>query len=130
MIRKDYLLRQINQIIEGLIRKFSKIISGNTPYNPQEINDMYIKYLGMNRLFFTNHSTKEIAIYLLENYDKEEAFARMRILSELLYGEAEKLKDKLMKDKAISILQYVDKHSGIFDLDRNRRLVEMKKTME
>ena len=53
MIRKDYILRQIGQILEALIRKFSKIQSGNDNYNLNEIQDLYLKYFNKNAEFFT-----------------------------------------------------------------------------
>ena len=127
MIKKDYILRQLNSILEGLVNKFSKMQSST--YNPDEINDMYIKYTGQNREFFISRDSKEIAEYLLQNHSSEEAFARMSILSELLIGEAKILKDKGLQNKAIDILQYVNEHSGIFDFARQTRLSEMKKDL-
>jgi len=125
MIKKDYILRQISQILEALVRKFSNIQPDS--FNPDEINDMYMKYTGQNREFFISSDVKDIAEYLLQNHHSEEAFARMSVLSELLFGEAKILKDKDLQKKAIDILQYVNEQSGIFDMGRNARLTEMKK---
>jgi len=125
MIKKDYILRQISQILEALVRKFSNIQPDS--FNPDEINDMYMKYLGQNRQFFMRHDVKEITMHLLQSYSKEETYARMSVLSELFFGEAKILKDKDLQNKAIDILQYVNEQSGIFDMGRNARLTEMKK---
>ena len=127
MIRKDYILRQIGQILEALIRKFSKIQSGIDTYNPNEIQDLYLKYFNKNAAFFTELSTDEIAQLFKENYDSEEVFARLQVLSELLYGEGQVIKNQQLQLKAIDILQYVLEHSGTFDWETNRRLIEMKK---
>ena len=129
MIRKDYILRQIGQILEALIRIFSKIQSGNDTYNPDEIQDLYLKYFNKNATFFTALSTDDIAKFFKENNDTEEVFARLQVLSELLFGEGQVSKNQQLQLKAIDILQYITEHSGIFDWERNRRLVEMKKYM-
>ena len=127
MIRKDYILRQIGQILEALIRKFSKIQSGNDTYNPDEIQDLYLKYFNKNADFFTTLSADEIAQFFMKNYDTKEVFARLQVLSELLYGEGKITKNQQVQLKAIDILQYVTDHSGTFDWETNRRLVDMKK---
>ena len=128
MIEKDYILRQIHKILESLVLKFSKIQSGSISYNPEEFNDIYLKYLGQDRKFFVDRNIKEITDYMLQNYSKEEAFARMSVLAELLAGESELLKEKYLLEKAINILQYANNnHSEIFDTSRNTRLSELKK---
>ncbi len=129
MIRKDYILRQIGQILEALMRKFSKIQSGNDAYNPDEFQDLYQKYFNKKRDFFVALSTDEIANFFNENYDSGEVFARLQLLAELLFGEGQVLSNDILQIKGMQILQYVIEHSSTFDWDRNRRLSEMKNLM-
>jgi len=129
MIRKDYILRQIGQILEALIRKFSKIQSGNDTYNPDEIQDLYLKYFNKNAAFFTALSTDDIAKFFKENYDTDEVFARLKVLSELWYGEGQVTHNQQLQLKATALMQYIKDESGIFDWDLNRRLDEMKKNI-
>jgi len=127
MIKKDYILRQIKQLLDALISKFSKIQSGDIAYNPEEINDLYLKYLGNDKDFFLNINPKEIFAFLQQNHSREEAFARMSVLSELLFGESKITNNKHLQDKAIHVLTYVNEHSGTFNMDILVRLAEMKK---
>ena len=129
MIRKDYILRQIGQILEALIRKFSDIRAGNDSYNPDEIQDLYLKYFNKDAAFFKALSTDEITGFFKENYDAGEVFARLQVLSELWYGEGQVTHNQQLQLKATALMQYIKDESGTFDWDLNRRLDEMKKNL-
>ena len=124
--RKDYLLRQIQQLIDAIIMKFTSIELNEELYDPEEIADLYQKYLQENRKFFVEKSTSEIITFLYKDTSPENALAKMEILAELLYGEGKILQDKSMIQKAVELLEYNLQKSGVFDMQKIKRLQEMK----
>ncbi len=149
--RKDYLLRQIQQLIDAIIMKFTSIELNEELYDPEEIADLYRKYFQENRDFFVNKSTAEIIEFLYKNTSPENALAKMEILAELLYGEGKILLRKdlegfqnlpglsrersqnlpglSMIQKAIELLEYNLQQSGVFDMQKMKRLREMKENL-
>ena len=124
--RKDYLLRQIQQLIDAIIMKFTSIELNEKLYDPEEIGDLYQKYFQENRKFFVEKSTSEIITFLYKDTSPENALAKMEILAELLYGEGKILQDKSMIQKAVELLEYNLQKSGVFDMQKIKRLQEMK----
>jgi len=124
--RRDYLLRQLQQFIDAIIMKFTSIELEEKLYDPEEIGDLYRKYLQENRQFFIDSSTAEIIDFLQQNTLPENALAKMEILAELLYGEGKILRDTTLIKKAVELLEYNLKKSGVFDMQKMKRLKEMK----
>jgi len=127
--RKDYILRQLQQLIDAIIMKFTSIELEEKLYDPEEIGDLYLKYLQENRKFFIDKPTAEIIEFLYKNTSPENALAKMEILAELLYGEGKILQDKSMIQKAIELLEYNIQKSGVFDMQKMKRLQEMKENL-
>jgi len=127
--RKDFLLRQLQQLIDAIIMKFTSIELEEKLYDPEEIGDLYLKYLQENRDFFIHKSTTEIIDFLQQNTSPENALAKMEILAELLYGEGKILQDQTMLQKAVELLEYNLQQSGVFDMQKMKRLREMKQNL-
>ena len=144
--RRDYLLRQLQQFIDAIIMKFTSIELEEKLYDPEEIGDLYRKYLQENRDFFIRKTTPEIIEFLQQNTSRENALAKMEILAELLYREGKILLHKTPEDvihhsgpegfenlpglpmiqKAVELLEYSIRQSGVFDMQKMKRLREMK----
>ena len=126
--RKDYLLRQLQQLIDAIIMKFTSIELNEKLYDPEEIGDLYRKYFQENRKFFIEKPTSEIITFLYKNTSPENALAKMEILAELLYGEWKILQEKTLIEKAVELLEYNIQESGVFDMQKRKRLREMKES--
>ncbi len=127
--RKDYILRQLQQLIDAIIMKFTSIELEEKLYDPEEISDLYLKYLQENRDFFIHKSATEIIEFLQQNTSPENALAKMEILAELLYGEGKILQDKTMLQKAVELLEHNLQQSSVFDMQKMKRLREMKENL-
>ena len=128
--RKDYLLRQIQQLIDAIIMKFTSIELEEKLYDPEEIGDLYLKYFQENRKYFIEKPSAEIITLLYKNTSPENALAKMEILAELLYGEGKILQDKSMIQKATKLLEYNLQESGVFDMQKIKRLRKMKENLQ
>ena len=130
MIRKDYLLRQLNQLLEGIAQKFLNIKNGIEEYEPDEISDLYQKYFQRDKEFFLNNSLDKIVNYLENDNTPDEVLARLQILSELLLGEGVLVNDKKLLQKARQTLLYIDDQSKIFNLDIKIKISQLNKILE
>ncbi len=119
------ILQQFFNVLEKLINNFE----------PEKVEDikvqlsgMYFDYLGKDISFFQNSEMDTIMKALNGGTDKE-VFARVSMLSELLYysailSESDAVKMDLLS-KVLSLLRYIDEFSGSFSFERQRRIDEL-----
>ncbi len=124
--RKDYLLRQLQQLIDAIVQLFTSIQMEEKKYDPEELDRLYQKYFSQNKSFFINNDISRIATVLSKDTTPENAAAKMEVLAELLYGEGQILSDEQMLNKAIQLYEMAINKSGVYDFNKLQRLQEMK----
>lgn len=120
MIQRDYFIRQLAQFIQALI---AFLLKKDIP--SFEIKNDYIKYgadlLGLDKKELLTYSGKQfIDMFSQDSYglEKLEAIAYMLLLNN---------KDAMINSESVvkEILTYVEEHSSVYSIERNRILSEI-----
>jgi len=125
MIQNDYILRPLFQLINEIISKFSEVKFEHIKKREEHINNLYLKYLEQDRLFFI-----ETDVYSFIN-DKLFTNEKLMILAEMFYCDSLQYKDKGLKTsllkKAREILKHISTNDGTYSIERENKIKLMEK---
>lgn len=124
MFEEDYILRLLNQFLEGISLFLSKKGKDNSE---KEIQILYNTYFRSSQYYYENNiNTINDS---LAQYKENEQECRMQMLAELLYQDAlikdNEIKVDLLK-KSLYLFQKLDSQSKTYSLDRQDKIQKIK----
>lgn len=130
MLSRDYILRLIQEFTEAIELLLKKKKRKDDPEFEVEIQSMYRAYFNHPSHHYYSIDAEFIINELREEYESKEFFARIDMLSELIYQDAlckSTEEEKNLLSKALYLIEYLDKNSDTFSFQRRERIEEIKK---
>lgn len=132
MIRKDYILRLIEEATEALAIALKLKNNGKLDQAKQSLEKAYNDILKIDKqaaLFISNH---EFIDYLTDGLKMETA--KMEMLASFFAEDASLEENSLTKqsliEKALLLLEYINKRDKIFSFDRINKTAQLQKMLE
>ena len=117
MLKKDYLIRQIHELVRVLFELLLKS-KGNSQKEEKEIFNQAYSFLNLTKEDLLERSSDQI-IELFEN--ETLGLEKLELVGFLLFNEfkfADDFKDEYLLQLSKDILTYVDRHSDSYSLER------------
>ncbi|MDR1524103.1 MAG: hypothetical protein LBS79_02455 [Tannerella sp.] len=135
MIERDYIMR----ILQDFFNAIAKLMRLNlddpdTSHVQERFNEMYRQFFRSSAEHFYE-TEKEMILDSLEQEGRSEqdTHARVRMLSELLYQDGlvkKSIPEKcIVLEKALYLLEYLDRNSRTFSWERNQKINDIKKIL-
>jgi hypothetical protein len=137
MIERDFIMRILQEFFEAIAKVIQRQNPGQEPdvsYIQERFNEMYNQFFRCPAEHFYT-TEKEIILdnLELEGRSEDDVFARMQMLSELLYQDALIKKDIperiSLLEKSLYLFEYLDNNSRTFSWDRRQKIEDIKKIM-
>jgi hypothetical protein len=136
MEQRDYLLRQIEmmtQFLLALIRKLTGMKDNSPEEEQREVTDMMMKeQLDISLSDIAQIPVDEIADFIMNrkgiHQSNIDLFAEVLILN--AKGGTDKEYRKLLLLRALELLQWEDRTSGVFSMERQQKINEVKVLLE
>ena len=128
MLQRDYFIRIIEEFTAALAKFFDK---KEGEQRQRYLEDLYHQYVGEYSLL-RNFTIDEAFQYAHDQWKEEERVDRLEMLAELYYVEGKELQNPLrdmLLGKAVSLFDFVDKHSQTFSLTRQGKMAEINKLL-
>lgn len=120
MIQNDYFLRPLFKLINEIISKFSVVKFENIKSREDLINNLYLKYVEQDRLFFIE---TDVDSFINDNLFTNE---KLMILAEMFYYDSLQYKDKgritSLLQKAREILKHISKNDRTYSIERENKI--------
>lgn len=137
MVERDYLMRILQEFFEAIAKVLRREIPGQEPdlSNVQErFKEMYTQFFKKSADYFYETEKEAILEGLKREGDSDQdTFARAQMLSELLYQDGlikKNIPEKCMLlEKALFLLEYLDKNSRTFSWDRGQKIEDIRKIL-
>ncbi|MDR2915036.1 MAG: hypothetical protein LBV74_09435 [Tannerella sp.] len=136
-VERDYLMRMLQEFFEAIAKIVHRDSPGMEPDvsdKQERFNDMYKQYFRSSADYFYE-TEKEIILDDLEEEGlrEEDLFAKMQMLSELLYQDAlikRGIPEKCMLlEKALFLFEYMNKNGRTYSWDREQKISDIKKQL-
>lgn len=120
MIQNDYILRPLFKLINEIISKFSVVKFENIKNREDHINNLYLKYVEQDRLFFIETD--------VDSFINDKLFTneKLMILAEMFYYDSLQYKDKGLKTsllkKAREIFKHISKNDRTYSIEREYKI--------
>jgi len=137
MVERDFIMRMLQEFFEAIakvMRRKSQDEEPDVSYIQEQFNDMYNQFFRHPAEHFYE-TEKEIILNGLINEGRSDndTFAKMQMLSELLYRDGQIKKDFSERcsllEKALFLLEYLDDNSRTFSWDRRQKIEDIKKEL-
>lgn len=130
MLERDYIMRLIRQFFEALEKlKEKRDINDGTSIQV-ETNNMYTSYFHQPEAFFYEAGSDIIIGYMQARFSEKEYMQRIELLAELLYFDStiktSKEQQRMLWEKVLDLLTFLDTHSDTFSFDRRRKMEDIK----
>lgn len=134
MVERDYIMRMLQEFFDA-IAKLLRRTPGQEPdlsHIQKQFNEMYRQFFRRSPHYFYE-TEKEIILKELEEegLDEKNLFAKIQMLSELLYQDGlikKNIPEKWMYlEKALYLLEYLNKNSRTYSWDREQKMEDIKK---
>ncbi len=126
MLHKDFLLKQLHQLLDELKQRISSIAKSEIENIEIAFDDLYKDYFQLNRDSLVNASMEEIVEMNLSE-------DQLTLLVELMLQDAKynQFFEKHLLKQSIDILKHIDVSSNVYSIERTRNieLVESKLKM-
>lgn len=128
MLKRDYLLRLIQEFMEALFRarEIKDVRKLRTA-----IDNMYEEYLGPSAFYHT--AAMDDVMDSFARFPENERLQRMEMLAELYYAETSVTsgpdRDRLLR-RSLALFGFIDRHDRTFNLDRLAKISEIKSRLE
>lgn len=136
MVERDYIMRMLQEFFDA-IAKVLRYTPGQEPdlsHIQKQFNEMYRQFFRRSAHHF-NETEKEIILEELEQegYDEQNLFAKIQMLSELLYQDGLIKKNVPEKciylEKALYLLEYLNQNSKTYSWDREQRICDIRERL-
>ena len=137
MVERDYIMRMLQEFFEAIakvVRRESPGVEPDVSHIQEQFNDMYSQFFRRPAGHF--YETEKEYIFddmVRESRSEDDTFARMQMLSELLYQDGLIKKDVSERcnllEKALFLLEYLDNNSRTFSWDRRQKIEDIKKEL-
>lgn len=120
MIQNDYILRPLFKLINEIISKFSVVKFENIKNREDHINNLYLKYVEQDRLFFIETD--------VDSFINDKLFTneKLMILAEMFYYDSLQYKDKGLKTsllkKARKIFKHISRNDRTYSIERENKI--------
>ena len=137
MIERDYLMRMMQMLFDAIAKILYRNVPGVEPDITEiqkSFDDLYNKFFHQSPEHYYGIGKEELLVELKnEGNSEKEMFAKIQMLSELLYQDA-LIKNNFherfaLLEKSLFLLEYLDRNSRTFAWDRDQKLEEIKKAM-
>lgn len=129
MLRKDYIMKLIQQLIESLFLLMNRDDLDDDK-RKELFDSFYNDYLSQSQDYYLNASLDNILVHLDTKYGHEEEQYRIEMLSEIMYQDAMMEEESTLKElklvKALSLFEYLENNSNTYSLVRIGRMDEIK----
>jgi hypothetical protein len=128
-------MRVVQEFFEAIAKVVHRDKGGlDTSQMQERFNDMYGQFFRTSAQYFYG-AEKEMILDGLQREDRSErdTLARVQMLSELLYQDGlikKSIPEKCMLlEKALYLLEYLDRSSRTFSWERNRKMDDIRKVL-
>jgi hypothetical protein len=130
-------MRVLQEFFEAIAKVVYRDMKGRYPDTAQmqeQLNEMYRQFFRHSAEHFYE-TDKEMILDGLEQEERsvQDTFARVQMLSELLYQDGlikKSIPERCMLlEKALYLLEYLDRNSRTFSWERNGKINEIKKVL-
>lgn len=132
MIRRDYIMKLIQQLSESLFL-LSKDESLDEIERQNRLQEYYKDYLGMDIEFLESNNVETIILSLRERYG-DELLLRVEMLSDIMYVDVTSLNevtgDRKLLLQTLQLLSYVDDNSDTYSLVRQGKIDEIRRKLD
>ena len=134
MIERDYIMRMLQMFFDAIAKVLNRNVPGIVPDIPElqkSFNEMYHQYFHKSPDHYYGMEKEEILAEIEnEGYSDKDLYAKIQMLSELLYQDAI-IKNNLherfsLLEKALYLFEYLDNKSRTFSWDRGGRINDIK----
>jgi len=129
MLRKDYIMKLIQQMIDSLFLLLNKK-DMDEDERKEQLSQLYKSYTGEAEIFYLNTPLKDILIFLEKEYGQEEVLYRIEMLSEIMYHDGMLENDpetkKLKLLKTLSLLNFLEERSNTYSITRIGKIDKIK----
>ncbi|MBR1688165.1 MAG: hypothetical protein IJ710_06475 [Prevotella sp.] len=127
MLQRDYITRLIREFFEALELLLNR---KDAERQREEMRRMYTQYVGSYEFYHTAAIADVMQSF--SQFREEERMSRMEMLAELYYAEAGLLTGparEMLQQKAFALFDFLDRHSGTFSFDRQRKMMQLKQQL-
>ncbi len=125
MIQQDYIMRLIREFFAALAKAMEK---DEIESRTEAIHTLYEQYLGSYERF-QNTTAEEAIDRITLVYPEEQHMARIEMLAELYYAEADirayPISETLL-ERAMHLFEYIDMHSGVYSVLRLKKIEKIR----
>lgn len=137
MVERDYIMRILQEFFDAIAKVMRRDSPGQEPDLSQvqeRLKNMYKQFFRKPADFFYESEKEDILANLKqETRSEDDLFARAQMLSELLYQDGLTKKDipekYMLLEKALYLLEYLDRNSRTFSWDRGQKIEDIRKQM-
>lgn len=126
MIKKDYLLRLFQLLIDSMNKIWNNIENGETELAKIQISETYELY-GNNAIFFLKTDIDKIIFFFSDI--NVEYLQKIQLLSQVIYYDSLLKEEEIAKEylkRAIELAKYYAANTNDFSFEVNNLLLEMK----
>lgn len=132
MIRRDYIMKLIQQLSESLFL-LSKDETLDEIERQNRLQEYYKDYLGTDIEFLESSAVETIILSLRERYG-DELLLRVEMLSDIMYVDAtsvnEAIENRKLLLQTLHLLSYVDDMSNTYSLVRQGKIDEIRRRLD
>jgi hypothetical protein len=135
MIRKDYILRMIEMMVEVIAGILGLIKKGEFDKASKSINNAYQQLLSEDATFFQKIPNEELTDTLINEHNYEDGHLEVlselfRAQAELFYAQGQSNESREYYQKSLTLLDFVTKNSATFSFDKEIKVDELKNKIE
>ena len=137
MVERDYLMRMLQEFFDAIAKVVRRDIPGIEPDLSQiqkRFNEIYNQFFRCPAEHYYGIDKEEILNELeKEGYSDSDMYAKIHMLSELLYQDAlikSNIQEKCaLLGKSLFLLEYLDRNSRTYSWDRVLKIGDIKKAL-
>jgi tetratricopeptide (TPR) repeat protein len=135
MLRKDYILRMIEMMVEVIAGIMGLIKKGEFDKASKSINNAYFQLLSEDATFFQKIPNDDLTDTLLNEHNYEDGHLEVlselfRAQGELYFAQGQYSDSREYYQKSLTLLDYVTKNSGTFSFEKEMKVDELKNKIE
>ena len=127
MLQRDYIHRLIREFTAALQRLLEK---DEVKDRQEAVIKLFNQYMGDYAFYHT--STLDDIMRAIEKYPEDERLARIEILAELYYAEADTMSEPMrtgILERAFMLFDFIDRHGRTFSIDRKGKMDAIRKDL-